>query len=43
MKSKGRDFKIMSLNIFTLMKHPDELRVLADHQKPDILAINEQK
>ena len=25
------------------MKHPDELRVLADHQKPDILAINETK
>ena len=41
--SKSRDFKIMSLNIFTLMKHLDELRVLADHQKPDILAINETK
>ena len=25
------------------MKHLDELRVLADHQKPDILAINETK
>ena len=43
MKSIGRDFKIMSLNILTLMKHLDELRVLADHQKPDILAINETK
>ena len=43
MKSKGRDFKIMSLNIYTLMKHLYELRVLADHQKPDILAINETK
>ena len=43
MKSKGRDFNIMSLNIFTLMKHMDELRVLVDHQKPDILAINETK
>ena len=43
MKSKGRNFKIMSLNIYTLMKHLDELRVLADHQKPDILAINETK
>ena len=37
----------MLLNIFTLMKlyiftliYLDELRVLADHQKPDILAIN---
>ena len=43
MKSKGTDFKIMSLNIYTLMKHLNELRVLADHQKPDILAINETK
>ena len=43
MKSKGRDFKIMSLNKYRLMKHLDELRVLADHQKPDILAINETK
>ena len=25
------------------MRHPDELRVLADHQKRDILAINETK
>ena len=41
MKSKSRDFRILSLNIFTLIKHLDELRVLADHQKPDILAINE--
>ena len=43
MKSIGRDFKIMSLNIFTQMKHLEELRVLAGHQKPDILAINETK
>ena len=43
MKSKSSDFKIMSLNIYALMKHLDELRVLADHQKPDILAINETK
>ena len=43
MKSIGRDFKIMPLNIFTLMKLLDELRVLVDHQKPDILAINETK
>ena len=43
MKSKSRDFKIMFLNIFTPMKHQEELRVLADHQKPDILAINETK
>ena len=42
MKSKGRDFKIMSLNIYTLMKHLDELRVLADHQKPDILATKQK-
>ena len=43
MKSKSRDFKIMSLNIFTLMKHLDELRVHADHQKPGIPAVNETK
>ena len=43
MKSKGRYFKIMSLNICTLMKQPDKLRVLAGHQKPVILAINETK
>ena len=29
--------------MFTLLKHLDELRVLADQQKPDILAINETK
>ena len=31
----------MSLNIFTLLKHLDELRVLAEQHEPDILAINE--
>ena len=33
----------MSLNIFTLLKHLDELRVLAEQHEPDILAINETK
>ena len=33
----------MSLNIFTLLKHLDELRVLAEQYEPDILAINEMK
>ena len=33
----------MSLNMFTLLKHPDELRVLAEEHEPDILAINETK
>ena len=33
----------MSLNVFTLLKHLDELRVLAGQHEPDILAINETK
>ena len=33
----------MSLNIFTLLKHLDELRVLTEQHEPDILAINETK
>ena len=33
----------MSLNIFTLLKHLDELRGLAEQHEPDILAINETK
>ena len=33
----------MSLNIFTLLKHLDELRVLAEQHEPDSLAINETK
>ena len=40
---KPRQLKIMSLNIFTLLKHLDELRVLAEQHEPDILAINETK
>ena len=40
---KPRQLKIMSLNIFTLLKHLDELRILAEQHKPDILAINETK
>ena len=40
---RPRQLKIMSLNIFTLLKHLDELRVLAEQHEPDILVINETK
>ena len=33
----------MSLKIFTLLKHPDALRVLAEQHEPNILTINETK
>ena len=33
----------MSLNIFSLLPHPDNLRLLVDDKKPHILCINETK
>ena len=42
-RHKPRQLKIMSLNIFTLLKHLDEFRFLAEQHEPDILAINETK
>ena len=38
---KGRGFKMASLNITSLLKHIDELRIVLDGQPIDILAINE--
>ena len=37
------NFKIMSLNIFSLLPHLDELRMLVDNDKPHIICINEIK
>ena len=39
----GRGFKITSLNINSLVKHIDELRILLDDRSIDILSINETK
>ena len=41
--SKARGFKIMSLNIYTLLKHLDELRILVDQEMPHVIGINETK
>ena len=40
---KGRGFKMASLNITSLLKHIDELRIVLDGQPIDILAINETR
>ena len=39
----GRGFKITGLNINSLVKHIDELRILLDDHSIDILSINETK
>ena len=36
-------FKVMSLNIFSLLPHIDELRILAADENPHIIGINETK
>ena len=41
--SKSKGFKIMSLNIYTLLKHLDELRILVDQEMPHVIGINETK
>ena len=40
---KGRGFKMASLNITSLLKRIDELRIVLDGQPIDILAINETR
>ena len=40
---KGRGFKMACLNINSLTKHIDELRIVPSNQRVDILAINETK
>ena len=42
-RNKFSRFKIMSLNIFSLLPHPDELGLLVDSEKPHIMCINETK
>ena len=42
-RNKFSRFKIMSLNIFSLLPHLDELRLLVDSEKPHIMCINETK
>ena len=39
----GRGFKIAGLNINSLTKHIDELRILLDDYSIDILSLNETK
>ena len=36
-------FKVMSLNIFSLLPHIDELKILAANEKPHVTGINETK
>ena len=36
-------FKVMSLNIFALLPHIDELRIVAADEGPHIIGINETK
>ena len=36
-------FKVMSLNIFSLLPHIDKLRILAADEKPHVIGINETK
>ena len=36
-------FKVMSLNIFSLLPHIDELRVLVADEKPHVTGINEKQ
>ena len=42
-RNKFSRFKIMSLNIFSLLPHLDELHLLVDSEKPHIMCINETK
>ena len=35
--------KIMSLNVFSLLPHIDELRIMISEEKPHIIGINETK
>ena len=39
----ANQFKVMSLNIFSLLPHIDELRILAADERPHVIGINETK
>ena len=41
--SKVKGFKIMSLNIYALLKCLNELRILAEQEMPHVIWINETK
>ena len=42
-RNKFSRFKIMFLNIFSLLPHLDELCLLVDSEKPHIMCVNETK
>ena len=42
-REKLHSFKLMSLNIDSLLKHIDEFRVFIDQEKPHIVSLNETK
>ena len=42
-RGKLHSFKLMSLNIDSLLKHIDEFRVFIDQEKPHIVSLNETK
>ena len=37
------EFKVMSLNVFSLLPHTDELRILVADENPHVIRINETK
>ena len=41
--NKADGFKIMSLNIFSLLGRLDQLTILMEEEKPDVIGINETK
>ena len=41
--NKADGFKIMSLNVFSLLGHLDQLNILIEEEKPHVIGINETK
>ena len=42
-KNKLKGLKLVSLNIASLLKHLDELRIFVEEEKPHIIGINETR
>ena len=42
-REKLNSFKLVSLNIDSLLKHTDEFRVFIDQERPHIVSLNETK
>ena len=42
-KNKLKGLKLVSLNIASLLKHLDELRIFVEEEKPHIIAINQTR